>query len=146
MPASQQQTERLAVTATQPGIGSQAATPRGQDAASVQAAQSADDPCTASRKQSEAQHVAVHQHAVQESAQGPVSAASLTQDSKQQLLQQYRVDQQKRREQTSNITPLAELPQCQDGQIVRAEVCDILNLYRNPVGQDCISLAFCNNQ
>lgn len=136
MPASQQQTERLAITATQPVIGSQAATPREQDAASVHAAQSADDPCTASRTQSEAQHEAVHQHAVQESAQEAVSAASLTQDSKQHLLQQYRVDQQKRREQTSNITPLAELPQYQDGQIVRAEVCDVLNLYGNPVGQE----------
>ena len=130
VPASQQETQRLAVTATQPDTGSQVATPSEPHTASVQAAAAADDPCNASRTQSEAQHVAEQQHAVQELAQEPISVSSLTQDSKQQLLQHYRAAEQKWRHQTNIIKPLADLPQCQNGQIVRPEVCHTLvNLY-----------------
>ena len=66
---------------------------------------------------------AKQQHALPGSAQDPVSAGGLTANDKQQLLQQYMAEQQRCRQVSRNIKPLGGLPQCQGGQLERAEAC-----------------------
>lgn len=62
------------------------------------------------------------QNGIQQSVQEPIAASSLTDANKQQLLQQYTATQERKRQSVSNVTPLADLPHCQDGLIVRSEV------------------------
>lgn len=63
------------------------------------------------------------QHIQQQSASELYLAGSLTDESKQELVEQYSAAQQRCRQTVSSIKPLADLPQCAGGAIVRAEVC-----------------------
>lgn len=63
------------------------------------------------------------QHIQQQSASVSTLAGSLTDESKQELLEHYSAAQQKCRQTVDSIQPLADLPQCSGGAIVRAEVC-----------------------
>lgn len=60
--------------------------------------------------------------------QEPVTVANLTQVHKQELLQRFTAEQRCWWQIAQALSPLSVVPKCQDGQLNRAEVCNVARL------------------